>query len=154
VISYNSFETRPANLNYNNLSVQPVAVQYRNPIEYPVLNQAHSQTKRNSRNPLPIRLQNDAINDSQAAQIKRNEKDKSYNNFQQPKRLNQKPAFSRNRIAIMNDSQQFNDDSLKTGFNNIYNPARSGYSITEKNLFNFYSDREDSDLVIMSARQR
>lgn len=154
LISYNSFETRPANLNYNNLSVQPVAVQYRKPIEYPVLNQADGQARRSSRNSLPISLQNERVNDFQEAQIKRNVKDEAYNKFQQPKRLNQKPAFSRNRIVIMNDSQQFNSASLKTEFDYTYDPARSENSVTEKNLFNFYSDREDLDLVMLSSRQR
>jgi len=150
----NSFEDRPANYNFNNLSVRPVTVQYRQSIDYPKVNHAEKESRKNFRNSLPINIQNEAVNDFHSQQIKRNLKAEAYDKFQEAKRINQKLTFSRNRIEIMNNSVPFNNISIESEFDNYHNSFRSRNNISEKNLLNYYSDVKDLDLVMLSARQR
>ena len=153
-IRQNSFEVRPANYNFNNLSVRPVTVQYRQSIDYPKVNHAEKESRNNFRNSLPITIQNEAVNDFHSQQIKRNLKVAAYDKSQEAKRINQKLTFSRNRIEIMNNSFPFNNTSIESEFDNFHNSFRSRNNISEKNLFNYYSDVKDLNLVMLSARQR
>jgi len=153
-IRQNSFAVRPANVNFNNLSVKPATVQYRQSINYPVAKPEEDQIRVNFRKSLPSISQNDVVNDFQSQPIKRNLKVEAYDKFQEAKRINQNPTFSRNRIEIMNNSAQFNTASLESGFENFHSSFRSGSNLSEKNLLNYYSDREDSDLIMLSAQRR
>jgi flagellar basal body-associated protein FliL len=149
-----SFEVRPTNYNFNNLSVKPVTVQYRQSIDYPKVNHTEKHARNNYRNSLPITIQNEAVNDFHSQQIKRNLKAEAYDKFQEAKRINQKLTFSRNRIEIMNNSDPFNNTSIESEFDNFDNSFRSRNNISEKNLFNYYSDVKDLDLVMLSAKHR
>ena len=153
-IRQNSFEVRPTNYNFNNLSVKPVTVQYRQSIDYPIVNHAEEHAGKNFRNSLPINIQNEAVNDFHSQQIKRNLKVEAYDKFQEAKRINQKTTFSRNRIEIMNNSVPYNNTSIESEFDNFHSSFRSRNNISEKSLLNYYSDVEDLDLVMLSARQR
>jgi len=149
----NSFAVRPTNLNFNDLSVKPVAVQHRQSINYPIINSEENQAGINIRNSFQSISRNDNTNYSNSPKIKRNINVEAYDKFQESKRINQKPAFSRNRIEIMNNSIQYNNTSIETEIESIHSLNHSGSGISEKNLFNYYSDREDLGLVMLSAQQ-
>ena len=153
-IRQNSFEVRPTNYNFSNLSVRPASVQYRQSIDYPKVNHAENESRKNFRNSLPINIQNEVVNDFRPQQIKRNLKAEAYEKFQEAQRINQKLTLSRNRIEIMNNSVPFNNTSIESEIDNFHNTFRSRNNIYEKNLFNYYSDVNDLDLVMLSSHKR
>ena len=150
----NSFDVRPANYNFNKLSVRPVSIQYRHSLNYTKVNNVEEKSRENSRNSLPITIQNETINDYHLQQTNKYLKVDAQNKFQEAKRINQKLTFSRNRIEILNNSVPFNNTSIESKFDISHNSIRSRNNISENNLFNYYSDVKDLDLIMLSPRNR
>ena len=147
----NSIAFSPTNLNFNNLPAKPVTVQYRQSINYPIVNTDNDQVRINFPISSQSPSQRDAENDFHSSQIKGNIKVEPLDKFQNSKRVNQKSTFSRSRIEIMNNSVQFKTTSTGTGFENIHNSINPGNKISEKNLFDYYSDKNDLGFVILAA---
>jgi len=147
-------EFKPANLNFNNLPAKPASIQYSQSINYPVINPEEDQERGNFNKPIQNISRNDKTYASHSQPIRRNVKVEAYNKFQEVKGMNQKPTFSRSRIKIMNDSGQFGTTPVETEFDNSHNSVSSENNLSEINLFNYYSDRQDLGLVMLSARHR